>query len=67
VAFTKPAPQEGGPFVTVAGGNDTTAREPRVRIPESDALELNARLERRQDIKETHGDAYGPGPIQARK
>jgi NADH-quinone oxidoreductase subunit C len=36
VAFTKPAPLEGGPFVTVAGGKDTVAREPRVRIPESE-------------------------------
>ncbi len=35
VAFTKPAPLEGGPFVTVAGGKDTLAREPRVRLPES--------------------------------
>lgn len=34
VAFTKPAPLEGGPFVTVAGGKDTIAREPRVRTPE---------------------------------
>ena len=34
VAFTKPAPLEGGPFVTVAGGKDSIAREPRVRIPE---------------------------------
>lgn len=34
VAFTKPAPLEGGPFVTVAGGRDTMAREPRVRNPE---------------------------------
>jgi NADH-quinone oxidoreductase subunit C len=67
VAFTKPAPLEGGPFVTIAGGNDTIAREPRVRIPETDALELNARLERRQDIKEAHGPAYGPGPIEPRK
>jgi len=33
VAFTKPAPLEGGPFVTVSGGKDTIAREPRVRIP----------------------------------
>lgn len=31
VAFTKPAPLEGGPFVTVAGGKDSIAREPRVR------------------------------------
>jgi len=66
VAFTRPAPLEGGPFVTIAGGKDTVAREPRVRIPETDALETNARLERRHDIKETHGRAYGPGPIEER-
>jgi NADH-quinone oxidoreductase subunit C len=35
VAFTKPAPLEGGPFVTVAGGKDSIAREPRVRNPEN--------------------------------
>lgn len=35
VAFTKPAPLEGGPFVTVAGGKDSMAREPRVRTPEN--------------------------------
>jgi NADH-quinone oxidoreductase subunit C len=34
VAFTKPAPLEGGPFVTVAGGKDAVAREPRVRVPD---------------------------------
>ena len=67
VAFTRPAPLEGGPFVTISGGNDTIAREPRVRIPETDALETNARLERRRDIKETHGRAYGPGPIGKNK
>jgi NADH-quinone oxidoreductase subunit C len=33
VAFTKPAPLEGGPFVTAAGGKDAIAREPRARIP----------------------------------
>jgi NADH-quinone oxidoreductase subunit C len=67
VAFTRPAPLEGGPFVTIAGGKDTVAREPRVRIPETDALETNARLERREDIKEAHGHAYGPGPIETKK
>ncbi len=36
VAFTRTAPLEGGPFVTVAGGPDRIAREPRVRLPESD-------------------------------
>lgn len=31
VAFTKPAPLEGGPFVTSPGAKDTIAREPRAR------------------------------------
>ena len=35
VAFSKSAPLEGGPFVTVAGGRDSMAREPRVRTPEN--------------------------------
>lgn len=64
VAFTNSAPLAGGPFVTVAGGKDTIAREPRVRIPETDSLELNARVERRQDIKDAHGHGHGPGPIK---
>ena len=64
VAFTNPAPLAGGPFVTIAGGKDTISREPRVRIPETDALEMNARLERRRDIKDAHGHAHGPGPIE---
>jgi len=34
VAFTRPAPLEGGPFITVAGGRDSIAREPRARNPE---------------------------------
>ena len=63
VAFTNPAPLAGGPFVTIAGGKDTISREPRVRIPETDALEMNSRLERRKDIKGAHGRAHGPGPI----
>jgi len=67
VAFTEPAPLEGGPFVTIAGGNDTIAREPRVRIPETDALEMNARLERRHDIKDAHGRAHAPGPIEPKQ
>lgn len=33
-AFTETAPLEGGPFVTLPGGKDSTAREPRVRTPE---------------------------------
>ena len=35
VAFSKPAPIEGGPFVTSAGGKDAIEREPRVRTPET--------------------------------
>ena len=35
VAFTKPAPLEGGPFVTLPGGKTAVDREPRVRTPES--------------------------------
>lgn len=50
VAFTNPAPLEGGPFVTVSGGKDTIAREPRSRDPERDELKTNARLERRRDL-----------------
>jgi NADH-quinone oxidoreductase subunit C len=34
VAFSKVTPMEGGPFVTVSGGKDSGAREPRIRIPE---------------------------------
>ena len=34
VAFTKAAPLEGGPFVTVPGAIDAIAREPRVRNTE---------------------------------
>lgn len=34
VAFTRPAPLEGGPFVTVAATADSTVREPRARTPE---------------------------------
>jgi NADH-quinone oxidoreductase subunit C len=36
VAFTNAAPMEGGPFVTLAGGRDSTAREPRVRGPKEE-------------------------------
>ena len=67
VAFTDPAPLAGGPFVTVAGGKDTISREPRVRIPETDSLEMNARVERRNDIKDAHGRAHGPGPVEKKK
>src|SRR5665213_1673654 len=36
VAFSKPSPMEGGPFVTVVGGNSAQSREPRIRIPETE-------------------------------
>src|SRR5260221_1563307 len=52
VAFTETSPLQGGPFVTIAGGRDTISREPRVRIPQTDALETNARVQRRPVIKE---------------
>ncbi|MDB6131222.1 MAG: dehydrogenase subunit [Verrucomicrobiales bacterium] len=64
VAFTKKAPMEGGPFVTIAGGKDTLVREPRVRTPEADTVETISRIERRLDIKEAHGHASGPGKIE---
>jgi NADH-quinone oxidoreductase subunit C len=34
VAFTQPAPLEGGPFVTLPSAGDAIGREPRVRNPE---------------------------------
>jgi NADH-quinone oxidoreductase subunit C len=49
-AFTNPAPLEGGPFVTVPGGKDAIAREPRVRQPDADELKTVSRLERRRDL-----------------
>lgn len=64
IAFTEKAPLAGGPFVTIAGGKDTISREPRVRIPETDSLETNARLERRADVKAAHGESFGPGPTR---
>jgi NADH-quinone oxidoreductase subunit C len=54
VAFTKPAPLDGGPFVTLPGGKDAMSREPRVRIPETQSVETISRLERRSDIKGAH-------------
>ena len=64
VAFTSTAPEEGGPFVTIAGGRDSTAREPRVRVPENQAVELNSRIERRDDMKEIRGHSHGPGTVE---
>lgn len=67
VAFTALAPMAGGPFVTIAGGNDAISREPRVRIPDTESVAMNARVERRQDVKESHGRAHGPGPIDSKQ
>ncbi|HZL13325.1 MAG TPA: NADH-quinone oxidoreductase subunit C [Verrucomicrobiae bacterium] len=64
VAFSKPSPMEGGPFVTVVGGNSAQSREPRIRIPETDSIETMSHLERRKDIQEAHGHPKGPGPIE---
>ena len=64
IAFTQLTPMAGGPFVTVAGGNSAQAREPRIRIPETDSLETMGRLERRKEIQEAHGHPKGPGPIE---
>jgi NADH-quinone oxidoreductase subunit C len=64
IAFTHVTPMAGGPFVTVAGGNSATAREPRIRIPETDSIETMGRLERRKEIQEAHGHPKGPGPIE---
>jgi NADH-quinone oxidoreductase subunit C len=66
VAFTRVTPMEGGPFVTVAGGNDSIAREPRVRVPEDEEVALNARVEARRDTQALRGQAFGPGPIEKR-
>ncbi len=60
VAFTNSAPMDGGPFVTVSGGKDAIAREPRVRIPETDSIATNARLERRRDVRAAHAPDHGP-------
>jgi len=62
VAFTKAAPLEGGPFVTIAGGTDAVSREPRVRIPEPDAPETNPHQQQSEEIKKVHGLVYAPTP-----
>ena len=59
VGFSNAAPMEGGPFVTIAGGADSMAREPRVRIPETETAETVGRLEGRRNI----GGAHGAEPI----
>ena len=64
VAFTKPAPLEGGPFVTVPGGRDALAREPRVRIPQTESIATVSRLERRDDVKPAH-EPGAPQPNEA--
>jgi NADH-quinone oxidoreductase subunit C len=64
VAFTKPAPLDGGPFVTVPGGKDAMAREPRVRIPMTESVGTISRLERRDDVKKAH-EPDAPQPNEA--
>jgi hypothetical protein len=65
IAFSNPSPLEGGPFVTVPGGMDAIAREPRVRIPEEDELKTNSRLERRRDL--LRADDQNPATIGEKK
>jgi NADH-quinone oxidoreductase subunit C len=64
VAFTRPAPLDGGPFVTVPGGKDAMAREPRVRIPQTESIATISRLERRDDVKKAH-EPDAPQPNEA--
>jgi NADH-quinone oxidoreductase subunit C len=64
IAFTKPAPLDGGPFVTVPGGKDAMAREPRVRVPMTESVGTISRLERRDDVKKAHEPA-APQPNEA--
>lgn len=64
VAFSKPAPLEGGPFVTVPGGKDALAREPRVRIPQTESVATVSRLERRDDVRKAH-EPDAPQPNEA--
>src|SRR5215472_10278653 len=40
VAFSQTTPMMGGPFVTIAGGRDSRAREPRVRMPEPEGSRI---------------------------
>jgi NADH-quinone oxidoreductase subunit C len=48
IAFSRSAPEEGGPFVTVAGGKDAMTREPRARFPEGPPVDLTTRAEARK-------------------
>jgi NADH-quinone oxidoreductase subunit C len=48
VAFSRPAPLEGGPFVTLDGGKDTITREPRSRTPDGDSATAADRAETRK-------------------
>src|SRR5580698_1701224 len=42
VAFSRTAPEEGGPFVTSPGGKNSTAREPRAKEPDDAASVVRA-------------------------
>jgi hypothetical protein len=35
-----------------------------VRVPENNDVELNARIERRHDMKDVHGHSHGPGTVE---
>ena len=66
VAFTQAAPLVGGPFVTVAGGKDTIAREPRGRLPESPAGETPSPAELRRVVEDRHDHGAARGPAEPR-
>ncbi|MGH7977680.1 MAG: NADH-quinone oxidoreductase subunit C [Limisphaerales bacterium] len=53
VAFSNPAPLEGGPFVTVAGASSAVSREPRVRIPETAGIENLPKSEVHKNIQDS--------------
>ena len=66
VAFTQAAPLVGGPFVTVAGGKDTIAREPRGRLPDTAAVEAKSPPELRQVAEDRHDHGCQHGPVEPR-
>jgi len=67
VGFSAPAPMAGGPFVTVAGGKDTIAREPRVRNPENNVPPSLKPVEETAGMKAVYGEGFGQKPVEAKK
>ena len=67
LAFTQPAPLSGGPFVTVAGGKDTIAREPRGRLPETEAGSAPKPAEVRDVVEDRHSPGAPRVPAEPQK